>query len=107
MESATTAVSGAQGNTLLGSWHLVRWEISYGDGRAPTLPFGARDDKPLSKWTPPASAGRQLSVNDLLGWKGIRTPALSNDGKWFASRVQPSEGDGELILRAVADGKEL
>lgn len=42
MESATTAVSGARGNTLLGSWHLVRWEISYGDGRAPTLPFGAQ-----------------------------------------------------------------
>ena len=29
-------------NPLLGTWHLVRWEISYGDGRAPTLPFGDR-----------------------------------------------------------------
>lgn len=28
------------GNPLLGTWHLVRWEIGYGDGRAPTLPFG-------------------------------------------------------------------
>ena len=28
-------------NPLVGTWHLVRWEISYGDGRAPTLPFGA------------------------------------------------------------------
>ncbi|MBM3383523.1 MAG: lipocalin-like domain-containing protein [Betaproteobacteria bacterium] len=28
-------------NPLLGTWHLVRWEISHGDGRAPTLPFGA------------------------------------------------------------------
>ena len=28
-------------NPLLGTWHLVRWEITYGDGRAPTLPFGA------------------------------------------------------------------
>ena len=26
--------------TLHGSWHLVRWEIAYGDGRRPTLPFG-------------------------------------------------------------------
>lgn len=25
---------------LLGTWHLVRWEIVYGDGRPPTLPFG-------------------------------------------------------------------
>lgn len=30
----------APGNPLLGSWHLQRWEITYGDGRAPTLPFG-------------------------------------------------------------------
>ena len=27
-------------NPLLGTWHLVRWEIAYGDGRAATLPFG-------------------------------------------------------------------
>ena len=29
-------------NPLLGTWHLVRWEITYGDGRAPTLPYGAQ-----------------------------------------------------------------
>ncbi len=27
---------------MLGAWHLRRWEISYGDGRAPSLPFGAQ-----------------------------------------------------------------
>jgi hypothetical protein len=27
-------------NPLLGTWHLVRWEITYGDGRKPSLPFG-------------------------------------------------------------------
>jgi hypothetical protein len=27
-------------NPLLGSWRLVRWEIAYGDGRRPTLPYG-------------------------------------------------------------------
>ncbi len=72
------------------------------------LPFGARDDKPVSKWTPPASAGRQLSVNDLLGWKGIRTPALSNDGKYFAYVLAPNEGDAEVIVRGTAAGaKEM
>ena len=29
-----------EGNPLLGTWHLVRWDITYGDGRKPTLPFG-------------------------------------------------------------------
>ncbi len=73
-----------------------------------TLPFGARDDKPLSKWTPAASVGRQLSVNDLLGWKGIRTPALSNDGKWFAYVLAPNEGDAEVVIRNTAAGaKEM
>ena len=33
---------GHEGNPLLGTWHLVRWEITYGDGRKPTLPFGAQ-----------------------------------------------------------------
>jgi hypothetical protein len=30
-----------QGNPLIGGWHLQHWEITYGDGRKPTLPFGA------------------------------------------------------------------
>ena len=48
------------------------------------LPFGSTSSAPVSKWTPPASAGRQLTLNDLVTWKSIRSPALSNDGKWFA-----------------------
>lgn len=26
--------------SLMGTWHLKRWTISYSDGRAPTFPFG-------------------------------------------------------------------
>ena len=33
---------GPGSNPLLGTWHLVRWEITYGDGRVPTRPFGAQ-----------------------------------------------------------------
>lgn len=69
-----------------------------------TTPFGASTTAPVSKWTPPASAGRQLTLNDLLTWKSIRTPALSNDGKWFAYVVAPNEGDAEVVLRATAAG---
>ena len=29
-----------QNSPLLGTWHLVRWDITYGDGREPTLPYG-------------------------------------------------------------------
>src|SRR5450432_1852300 len=71
------------------------------------LPFGATSAAPVSKWTPAASAGRQLTLNDLLTWKGIRAPALSNDGKWFAYVLAPNEGDAELIVRGTgANAKE-
>ena len=33
--------SGSSDNPLLGTWHLVRWDITYGDGRPASLPFGA------------------------------------------------------------------
>ena len=29
-------------NPLLGTWHLLRWDITYSDERAATLPFGER-----------------------------------------------------------------
>jgi hypothetical protein len=28
-------------NPLLGTWHLVQWDITYSDGRPASLPFGA------------------------------------------------------------------
>lgn len=33
--------AGSADNPLLGTWHLVRWDISYDDGRPASLPFGA------------------------------------------------------------------
>ena len=35
------AAVGSADNPLLGTWHLVRWDITYGDGRPASLPFGA------------------------------------------------------------------
>ena len=70
-------------------------------------PYGAKDAQPVSRWTPPASVGRQLTLNDLLTWKQIRTPILSNDGRWLAYNVGPNEGDAEVIIRSTGvDAKE-
>ena len=68
------------------------------------LPYGAKEAKPASQWTPPASAGRQMTLNDLLTWKQIRTPLLSNDGKTFAYILGPNEGDAEVVIRGTAPG---
>lgn len=35
-----TTASPENANPLQGTWHLVRWEIAYSDGRPPSLPFG-------------------------------------------------------------------
>jgi len=33
--------NGSVDNPLLGTWHLVRWDIRHDDGRPDSLPFGA------------------------------------------------------------------
>jgi dipeptidyl aminopeptidase/acylaminoacyl peptidase len=51
-----------------------------------------------------SAAKRQLSLDDLLSWKGIRSPALSNDGRWMAYILAPNEGDAEFVIRGTAAG---
>jgi dipeptidyl aminopeptidase/acylaminoacyl peptidase len=50
------------------------------------------------------AGGKQLTPADLRGWKSIRTPVLSNDGKWFAYVLAPNEGDATVVVRQTADG---
>ncbi|MCC7055294.1 MAG: S9 family peptidase [Gemmatimonadaceae bacterium] len=53
----------------------------------------------------PGVAGkRPLTMEDLLSWKGIRSPALSNDGRWMAYILAPNEGDAEFVVRGTAAG---
>ncbi len=54
-----------------------------------------------------AKPTKQMLPADLKGWKSIRQPTLSNDGKWFAYVLAPNEGDATLVIRSTAaDGKE-
>ncbi len=59
--------------------------------------------------TPPLTTAmiggkRALSLDDLLSWKGIRSPTLSNDGRWMAYILAPNEGDAEFVVRSTAAG---
>ena len=38
---AAAAAPTPEAHPLLGAWQLVRWEITYGDGRPASLPYGA------------------------------------------------------------------
>ncbi|HEX4950141.1 MAG TPA: S9 family peptidase, partial [Blastocatellia bacterium] len=53
-----------------------------------------------------AKSPRPLEFKDALGWKRVSSPTISNDGQWFAHKLVPGEGDSEVVLRRVKDGKE-
>ncbi|MBM3285419.1 MAG: S9 family peptidase, partial [Candidatus Aminicenantes bacterium] len=46
-------------------------------------------------------------IKDILAWKSIRSPVVSRDGRWFAYRLSPQEGDGEVIVRSTDGEKEF
>jgi dipeptidyl aminopeptidase/acylaminoacyl peptidase len=52
------------------------------------------------------AAPRPIEITDIFGWKRIQTPNVSSDGHYFAYRVVPNEGDSELVVRNLTDGKE-
>ena len=39
-----------------------------------------------------------LSVNDYDGWKSLKNPKISNNGKWVSYEINPQKGDGYLYL---------
>ena len=45
-------------------------------------------------------------IEDILAWKSIRSSALSIDGHWFAYRLTPQEGDGEVIIMKTDEEKK-
>ncbi len=45
-------------------------------------------------------------IQDILAWKSLRSASISNDGQWFAYRLSPQEGDGEVIVRNTKSEKE-
>jgi dipeptidyl aminopeptidase/acylaminoacyl peptidase len=51
-----------------------------------------------------AAGSKQMTAADLKAWKSIRTPLVSNDGKWFAYVLSPNEGDATVVIRQTAEG---
>ncbi len=49
---------------------------------------------------------KPLQHEDVSKWKEIQSPQISNNGTWVAYRLQPIEGDGQIILYHGADQKE-
>ena len=55
---------------------------------------------------PADTAQKPIQLNDILAWKRIVSPSVSPDGVWFAYRVSPAEGNSEVVIRNLKDGKD-
>ena len=64
----------------------------------------AATQKPEAAATAPA-APRPMELADIIAWKNIGATAFSNDGKWFAYRLSPTEGDSEVVVKATDSDK--
>ena len=53
-----------------------------------------------------AQEKKTLTPEDLPGWKSMKNPRISNDGKWVSYEVAPYVGDGTLYLKNPDQGKE-
>jgi acetyl esterase/lipase len=51
------------------------------------------------------SQKKQLDIPDLLTWKEIETPRISNDGNWVVYSLKAQEGDAVLKLWDARTGK--
>ncbi len=52
------------------------------------------------------AAKRPIGLEDILSFRAMTTTSLSPDGKWFAYRVAPLEGDSEVIVRSTSGAQE-
>lgn len=60
----------------------------------------------LAAATAASSQGkRPLTFEDLMRFKAIRTPVVSEDGTLLAYSAQPDRGDGEGVVHDLAGGK--
>ena len=46
-----------------------------------------------------AQSGRAMTFQDVMQFRAIKSPVLSEDGAWVAYAAVPDRGDGELIVR--------
>jgi dipeptidyl aminopeptidase/acylaminoacyl peptidase len=53
------------------------------------------------------SGKRPLTHKDYDAWRSIVSQRLSFDGKYVAYGLFPQEGDGEIVIRELAGGREI
>ena len=54
-----------------------------------------------------STAKRAMDIEDVIAYRGMGAASVSNDGKWIAYRMSPTQGDSEVIVRATTGDKEM
>ncbi|MEO6222263.1 MAG: S9 family peptidase, partial [Vicinamibacterales bacterium] len=49
---------------------------------------------------------RAMSLDDILSFRAMTATSVSPDGKWFAYRVAPLEGNSDVIVRSTTGAQE-
>jgi dipeptidyl aminopeptidase/acylaminoacyl peptidase len=70
------------------------------------LVFSAAISLSSAQEAKPTPAQRPIELPDILKWKRIQSAVPSNDGQYFGYKLVPTEGDSEVVVRRVKDGKE-
>jgi dipeptidyl aminopeptidase/acylaminoacyl peptidase len=50
---------------------------------------------------------RILTFQDVMKFKEIHAPVISEDGLWLAYNAQPDRGDGEVIVHGLKSGQKI
>ena len=70
------------------------------------IPLGFQTHEMRAEDTQAAAPKPIETIKDIMACKSISLSALSKDGHWFAYRLAPAEGDGEVIIRDLRSDKE-
>ncbi len=62
------------------------------------VPFGVSSE---------ARGKRILSFEDIMKFKEIHDPVISEDGLWIAYNAQPDRGDGEVVIHSLKSGSRF
>jgi len=53
-----------------------------------------------------AAGPRPIGLRDIFAWRSIGGTVVSDDGRWFACRISPQQGNGEVIFKRTDGSKE-
>ena len=52
-----------------------------------------------------AAEKKVLTLQDIMKFREIHDPLISEDGEWIAYSAQPDRGDGEVKIHSIKDGR--